>query len=69
MGTWTADYQAGRRTTEGYLAGARRQGELAGLAGTFPLLVIPMGEGRMAAAAAAVSEEWTSPPGSDSRTT
>jgi DNA-binding CsgD family transcriptional regulator len=51
------DYPASRRTSEAAIARARHRGSLAGVSGAFPLVVVgELGEGRLAAAAATISE-------------
>jgi DNA-binding CsgD family transcriptional regulator len=51
------DYPASRRTSEAAISRARHRGSLAGVSGAFPLVVVgELGEGRLAAAAATISE-------------
>ena len=51
------DYPASRRTSEAAIARARQRGSLAGVSGAFPLVAMgELGEGRLAAAAATISE-------------
>jgi tetratricopeptide (TPR) repeat protein len=51
------DYPASRRTSEAAIARARHQGSLAGVSGAFPLVAVgELGEGRLAAASATISE-------------
>src|SRR4029453_18434454 len=51
------DYPASRRTSEAAIARARQRGSLAGVSGACPLVAVgELGEGRLAAATATISE-------------
>jgi DNA-binding CsgD family transcriptional regulator len=53
------DYPASRRTSEAAIARARQLGSLADVSGAFPLVTLgELGEGRLAAAAATISEGY-----------